>query len=88
MTETRAILILSKATLSTGGLEALGAQINAAQNQKCLGLKDLLLVACRRRCSHQGRAAGPTISARALPASHQISNHGSREVSRGAHKEN
>ena len=31
-------------TLRTGGLEALRAQINAAQNQKCFGLKDLPLL--------------------------------------------
>ena len=34
MTETKAILILSKATLRTGGLQALRAQTNVAQNQK------------------------------------------------------
>ena len=59
MTETNALLILSKATLRTGGLEALRAQINAAQNQKCFGLKDLLLAVRRRRCSYQGRAWKP-----------------------------
>jgi hypothetical protein len=84
MTETRANLILSKATLSTGGLEALRAQSNATQDQKCLGLKDLLLAVLRRRCSSQGRATGPTVGMSALPASQQISNLGSREVSRGA----
>ena len=34
MTETKAILILSKATLRTRGLSALRAQANAAQDQK------------------------------------------------------
>jgi len=46
-------LILSKAILRTGGLEALRAQINAAQNQKCFGLKDLPLAVRWRRCSRQ-----------------------------------
>lgn len=84
MTETKAIFILSKATLCTGGLEALRAQINAAQNQKCFGLKDLLLAVRRRRCSHQGRASSPTVGARGLPASQQINNLGSWEVFRAA----
>ena len=35
MIETKSILILSKATLMTGGLEALRARINMHQNQKC-----------------------------------------------------
>ena len=80
------ILILSKATLHTGGLEALRAQINTAQNQKCFGLKDLPLAARRRRCSHQGRVSSPTVGASALPASQQIGNLGSWEVSRSALK--
>jgi hypothetical protein len=37
------ILILSKAILCSGGLEALRAQINVAHNQKYFGLKDLPL---------------------------------------------
>ena len=36
MTETKAILILSKATLRTRGLSALRAKTNAAQDQKVL----------------------------------------------------
>jgi|MDTG01.3.fsa_nt_gb hypothetical protein len=43
MTETKAILILSKATLLTGGLQAPRAQANVAWNQKCIVLKDLPL---------------------------------------------
>jgi len=79
-------LILSKAILRTGGLEALRAQINAAQNQKCFGLKDLPLAVRWRPCSRQGRASSPTVGERALPASQQIGNLGTWEVSRGAHK--
>jgi hypothetical protein len=49
-------LILSKAILCTGGLEALRAQINAAQNQKCFGLKDLPLAARGRLLSQAPHA--------------------------------
>ena len=83
-TETNTILILSKAILCTGGLEALRAQINAAQNQKCIGLKGLSLAVRWRRCSRQGRASSPTVGERALPASQQIGNLGTWEVSRCA----
>jgi len=69
-------LILSKAILCTGGLEALRAQINAAQNQKCIGLKDLQLAVRWRRCSRQGRASSPTVGERVLPATQQIGNLG------------
>ena len=84
MTETKAILILSKATLRTGGLKALRVQIKAAQNQNCFGLKDLPLAVRWRRCSRQGRASSPSVGERALPASQQIGNLGTWEVSRGA----
>jgi len=79
-------LILSKAIPCTGGLEALRAQINAAQKQKCFGLIGLLLVVRWRRYSRLGRASSPTVGERALPASQQIGNLGTWEVSRGAHK--
>ena len=84
MTETKAILILSKATLRTGGLEALGAQTSAAQGQKWFVLKDLPLAVRWRRYSRQGRASSPTIGERALPASQQLGNLGTWEASRGA----
>jgi hypothetical protein len=77
-------LILSKAILCTEVLEALRGQINAAQNQKCFGLKDLPLAVRCRRCSRLGRASSPTVGERALPASQQIGNLGTWEVSRGA----
>jgi len=79
-------LILNKAILCTGGLEALRAQINAAQNQKCFVLKDLPLVVRWRRCSRQGRAGSPTVGERALPASQQVGNLDTWELSRGALK--
>ena len=37
-----------------------------------------------RRCSRLGRASSPTVGERALPASQQIGNLGTWEVSRGA----
>tara|TARA_B110000003_G_scaffold98570_1_gene100755 strand:+ start:163 stop:516 length:354 start_codon:yes stop_codon:yes gene_type:complete len=77
-------LILSKAILCTGGLEAFRVQINAAQNQKCFVLKDLPLSVRWRRCSRLGRAGSPTVGERALPASQKIGNLDTWEVSRGA----
>jgi len=77
-------LILSKAILRTGGLEALRAQINAAQNQKCFGLKDLPLAVRWRRCSRQGRAFQPNRWRESLACITAIGNLGAWEVSRGA----
>jgi len=49
-------------------------------------LKDLPLAVRWRRCSRLGRASSPTVGERALPASQQIGNLGTWEVSRGALK--
>jgi hypothetical protein len=74
-------LILSKAILCAGGLEALRPQEDAAQNQKCFGLKDLPLAVRWRHCSRLGRASSPTVGERALPASQQIGNLDTWEIS-------
>jgi hypothetical protein len=51
------ILILSKSILCAGGLEALRAQINTAQNQKFFGLKDLPLAHSKSAISTHGGGA-------------------------------